>query len=187
MTAFTAYCLENKSSEKLQLLLRIIRPVGKYYITKRASSVIVEAMECTGGNGYIEDSFFPRLYREAPVNAIWEGSGNVQCLDVLRAISKTPELMEVLYSELDDIQDPNFIKALIDLKDDLPKYLKDEMHARYMTEKIAKLLQVKSIAFFGLDDFVSSYCATRFNVQMNMFGSPMITQPMSIIEKSYAL
>ena len=144
-------------------------------------------MECMGGNGYIEDSFFPRLYREAPVNAIWEGSGNVQCLDVLRAISKTPELIEVLYSELDDIQDPHFKKALSDLKNNFAKYLEDEMHARYMTEKIAKMLQVKSLAFFGLDDFVTAYCATRFNVQMNMFGSPLITQPMAIIEQSYAL
>ena len=65
---------------------RLLTPAVKYWVCKRAPGLICEAMECLGGNGYVEESMLPRLYREAPVNAIWEGSGNVMCLDVLRAI-----------------------------------------------------------------------------------------------------
>jgi putative acyl-CoA dehydrogenase len=67
---------------------RLITPAAKYWICKTAPSLIYEAMECLGGNGYVEESMLPRLYREAPVNAIWEGSGNVMCLDVLRALKR---------------------------------------------------------------------------------------------------
>jgi putative acyl-CoA dehydrogenase len=70
---------------------RLLTPAVKYWVCKRASGVIAEAMECLGGNGYVEESVLPRLYREAPVNAIWEGSGNVMCLDVLRALARDRE------------------------------------------------------------------------------------------------
>jgi putative acyl-CoA dehydrogenase len=75
---------------------RLLTPVAKYWICKTAPAFIYEAMECLGGNGYVEESILPRLYREAPVNAIWEGSGNVMCLDVLRALSRDPGAHEVL-------------------------------------------------------------------------------------------
>ena len=67
--------------------------LGKYWICKRAPGLAAEAMECVGGSGVMEDSPMPRLYREAPVNAIWEGSGNVQCLDILRAVSRSPQTL----------------------------------------------------------------------------------------------
>jgi putative acyl-CoA dehydrogenase len=70
---------------------RLVTPAAKYWICKTAPSFIYEAMECLGGNGYVEESVLPRLYREAPVNAIWEGSGNVMCLDVLRALKRDKE------------------------------------------------------------------------------------------------
>ena len=70
---------------------RLVTPAAKYWICKTAPSFIYEAMECLGGNGYVEESVLPRLYREAPVNAIWEGSGNVMCLDVLRALRRDKE------------------------------------------------------------------------------------------------
>jgi putative acyl-CoA dehydrogenase len=70
---------------------RLVTPAAKYWICKTAPSFIYEAMECLGGNGYVEESILPRLYREAPVNAIWEGSGNVMCLDVLRALRRDQE------------------------------------------------------------------------------------------------
>ena len=73
---------------------RLVTPAAKYWICKTAPSFIYEAMECLGGNGYVEESVLPRLYREAPVNAIWEGSGNVMCLDVLRALRRDPEAAE---------------------------------------------------------------------------------------------
>src|SRR5208337_2346895 len=70
---------------------RLLTPAAKYWICKIAPAFIFEAMECLGGNGYVEESILPRLYREAPVNAIWEGSGNVMCLDVLRALRREEE------------------------------------------------------------------------------------------------
>jgi putative acyl-CoA dehydrogenase len=70
---------------------RLLTPVAKYWICKIAAAFVFEAMECLGGNGYVEESILPRLYREAPVNAIWEGSGNVMCLDVLRALRREDE------------------------------------------------------------------------------------------------
>ncbi|MCA0242508.1 MAG: isovaleryl-CoA dehydrogenase [Proteobacteria bacterium] len=81
-------------------LARLVTAVGKYWICKRTPGHAVEAMECIGGSGVMEDSPFPRLYREAPVNAIWEGSGNVQCLDVLRAMRKTPAVVDGFFAEL---------------------------------------------------------------------------------------
>jgi putative acyl-CoA dehydrogenase len=78
---------------------RLVTPAAKYWVCKTAPGFIFEAMECLGGNGYIEESVLPRLYREAPVNAIWEGSGNVMCLDVLRALKRDRESADVL-SEL---------------------------------------------------------------------------------------
>src|SRR5258707_12077868 len=70
---------------------RIATAMAKYWVCKRASPHAAEALECLGGNGYVEESVMPRVYREAPLNSIWEGSGNVICLDVLRALSKEPE------------------------------------------------------------------------------------------------
>src|SRR5208282_3420329 len=78
---------------------RLVTPAAKYWICKTAPSFIYEAMECLGGNGYVEESLLPRLYREAPVNAIWEGSGNVMCLDVLRALKRDKEAAD-LFGEL---------------------------------------------------------------------------------------
>jgi putative acyl-CoA dehydrogenase len=75
---------------------RLITPAAKYWICKTAPGFIYEAMECLGGNGYVEESMLPRLYREAPLNAIWEGSGNVMCLDVLRALKRESEAGELV-------------------------------------------------------------------------------------------
>jgi len=79
---------------------RLLTPAVKYWVCKTAPGLIYEAMECLGGNGYVEESLLPRLYREAPVNAIWEGSGNVMCLDVLRALANEPEAADVVIEDL---------------------------------------------------------------------------------------
>src|SRR5690606_30977034 len=81
---------------------RIVTPAAKFWICKRAIAFIAECMEVWGGNGYVEDGPMPRLYREAPVNSIWEGSGNVICLDVLRALGREPEALEALLAEFAD-------------------------------------------------------------------------------------
>src|SRR5205823_8136015 len=81
-------------------LRRIATAVAKYWVCKRAAPHAAEALECLGGNGYVEESILPRVYREAPLNSIWEGSGNVICLDVLRALSKEPQARDALLDEL---------------------------------------------------------------------------------------
>src|SRR4029453_6214063 len=80
----------DESDEAAQVIRRVITPAAKFWICKRTPFLTYEAMEVLGGAGYIEESIMPRLYREAPVNSIWEGSGNIMCLDVLRAMEKTP-------------------------------------------------------------------------------------------------
>jgi putative acyl-CoA dehydrogenase len=97
LTMRMARALDHRATDPHEdALVRLVTAVGKYWICKRTPQHAYEAMECIGGSGVMEDSPFPRLYREAPVNAIWEGSGNVQCLDVLRAMHKSPEVVEAL-------------------------------------------------------------------------------------------
>ena len=86
--------------ERAQAFKRISNAVLKYWITKRAPSHAVECLEALGGNGYVEESGMPRLFRESPLNSIWEGSGNVQCLDVLRAMIKSPDSLEAYFEEV---------------------------------------------------------------------------------------
>ncbi len=80
-------------------LARIGTAIGKYWVCKRTPAYINEAQECLGGIGYVEENILPRLYRQAPLNSIWEGSGNVQCLDVLRALQKEPGVRDALFKE----------------------------------------------------------------------------------------
>lgn len=90
----------SKEDETERAFARIATAVAKYWVCKRAPGMIYEAMECLGGSGYVEECILPRLYREAPVNAIWEGSGNVICLDVLRAVTREPESLDALLGEI---------------------------------------------------------------------------------------
>ena len=89
-----------RGDERETLLRRIGLAAGKYWVCKRATAHAAEAMECLGGNGYVEESGMPRLYREAPLMGIWEGSGNVSALDTLRAMATRPECVDVLFDEL---------------------------------------------------------------------------------------
>src|SRR6202035_4868482 len=100
---------------------RLALAVAKYCTCKRAIAVGGEALECHGGNGYVEESILPRLYREAPLNSIWEGSGNVNALDVLRAMSREPESVEAFFAELDLSKgaDRRLDAALIELRNEL--------------------------------------------------------------------
>ena len=95
-----ARCLDNAEDQHTRAWLRLMTPVTKYWVCKIAPAVVYEAMECLGGNGYVEDSMLARLYREAPVNAIWEGSGNVMALDVLRVLQREPEAAAMVLEEL---------------------------------------------------------------------------------------
>ena len=126
---------------------RIGTAVGKYYVCKRAPVVIGEALECLGGNGYVEESGMPRLYREAPVNSIWEGSGNVIALDVLRIMGKQPQALEAIRAEIEPaLGDPRMRRAT----DELFALLSDpqtvEQQARAIVERLAVLWQAALLA-----------------------------------------
>lgn len=140
MTMRLAAALDRDSDEHERLLTRLGLAVGKYWICKRTPLVTYEAMECLGGNGVMEDGILPRLYREAPVNAIWEGSGNVQALDILRAINKSPEVLDAWFAELDKVSHPLLSKAkqriVALLKDDSP-----ERVARQLADQLALSFQ----------------------------------------------
>ena len=117
--------------------------MAKYWVCKRTPQAIAEAMECLGGNGYVEESILPRLYREAPVNAIWEGSGNVICLDVLRAIVREPECVPALLDELRLARgaDRRLDAWTAKLERELADPADAELRARRMVERIALALQ----------------------------------------------
>ncbi|MBQ0778814.1 MAG: acyl-CoA dehydrogenase family protein, partial [Pseudomonas sp.] len=130
--------IDNAHDEHEEKFARLVTAIGKYWICKRAPAMINEAQECLGGAGYVEESILPRLYREAPVNSIWEGSGNVQCLDVLRALSKEPGVLEVLFSELGDGHGDAQLKSHIAcIKADFRDTDEIQYRARQLTEDVA--------------------------------------------------
>lgn len=173
MTYRTALCLENSEKEEEKLLLRLLTPVGKYWITKRSIPFLGEAMECLGGNGYVETGILPRLYREAPVNAIWEGSGNVQCLDVLRAINKSPKALDVLMNELESGK--GNVTAYDQFVDQLSNQVNQlsEGKARNFVEQLAKAIQASVLFKLGRKQVAEAYCTSRLTADASgwMFGN----------------
>lgn len=142
---------------------RLATAVAKYWICKRAPMLAAEALECLGGNGYVEDSGMPRLYREAPVNSIWEGSGNVMCLDVLRAMARNPESLETFLAEVSESAgvDPR-LDAFVDrLKADLRDLSRAEPSARRIVERMALALQGSLLARHGHPAVADAYGASR--------------------------
>ncbi|MEX0851663.1 MAG: acyl-CoA dehydrogenase family protein [Bauldia sp.] len=116
---------------------RLMTPAVKYWVTKVAPPMIGEAMECLGGNGYVEESRLPRLYREAPVNAIWEGAGNVMCLDVMRVLRKNSEPLEAVLANIEDALGSTAKSTLNVLRAATAVALADEGSARILTEQLA--------------------------------------------------
>jgi len=116
---------------------RLMTPAVKYWVCKIAPSMIAEAMECLGGNGYVEESRLPRIYREAPVNAIWEGAGNVMCIDVMRVLRKTSEPLEAVLANVEDALGSTAKSTLNVLRAATAVALADEGSARVLTEQLA--------------------------------------------------
>jgi putative acyl-CoA dehydrogenase len=152
---------EHKESERL--LCRIGAPIAKYWICKRVSSVIVEALECHGGNGFIEDRLMARLYREAPLNGIWEGTGNVICLDVLRSIQREPDCVPALLDELRSASgaDNRYDSALAALETDLTGLLRHEGQARRLVEQLALLTSASLLLRYGSNIVSDAFIASR--------------------------
>jgi len=156
--------LDNFDSESEQLLTRLATPVGKF---------VVEAMECLGGGGYVEESTMPRLYRESPLNSIWEGCGNVQSLDILRAMHKSPESVEALFNDIElangsDKQLDNFIK---ELKSDIQAAVVNPGAARSLASRLARAIQASMLVRYASDASANYFLATRIHREHGIYGA----------------
>ncbi|MBI3838338.1 MAG: isovaleryl-CoA dehydrogenase [Planctomycetia bacterium] len=142
---------------------RIATAVAKYWVCKRTAVHACEALECLGGNGFVEDAIMPRLYRESPLNSIWEGSGNVICLDVLRAIGNEPGTIEALLAEIDLGRggDRRFDAYAAKIQSQWKSLSADPLQARRLVERLALALQGSLVVRFSPPAIADAFCATR--------------------------
>jgi putative acyl-CoA dehydrogenase len=153
---------------------RLLTPAVKYLICKTAPALIYEAMECLGGNGYVEDSMLPRLYREAPVNAIWEGSGNVMCLDVLRAASREPEAARAVIADIATHAD---LRAPAHAIADMLQAADRESQARTIVESLARVAAADALLQYVPTHVAEPFVNTRVkNAHGMMLGSIAIDE-----------
>jgi putative acyl-CoA dehydrogenase len=176
------------TDEREQHFKRIATAVVKYWVCKRWPVHAAEALECLGGNGYVEDSLMPRLYREAPLNSIWEGSGNVICLDVLRAMAHGPEVIEAFFAEIDGARgaDRRLDAFAAALRQDLADHTGIEARARRIVERMALALQGALLVRGGPPAVADAFCASRLaGDHGRAFGTlPAGTDMTAIIERA---
>ncbi len=191
LTLRVARAMDNRSQAQEDLLVRLCTAVGKYWICKRTPNHAYEAMECIGGSGVMEDGPFPRLFRESPVNAIWEGSGNVQCLDVLRAMQKTPEVLDAYFSEVAKAKGANaaldrWIGALQKEFSDLADL---EYRARDVVDRMALALQAALLAQHAPGFVADAFCVSRLgrNGHHNYGALPRGVDCLALIERATPL
>ncbi len=163
LTMRIARALDHRADEHEDLLVRLCTAVGKYWICKRTPGHAYESMECIGGSGVMEDSPFPRLFRESPVNAIWEGSGNVQCLDVLRAMQKTPAVVGAFFAELAKARGANATldRHVAALQKEFGDLADLEYRARDVVDRMALALQAALLAQHAPAAVADAFCASR--------------------------
>jgi putative acyl-CoA dehydrogenase len=159
-------------SEREASYARIITPAAKFAICKAAPGLIYEAMESLGGNGYVEESPLPRLYREAPVNAIWEGSGNVMALDILRAAGRDPDDAAAVLDSL--ARDAAGLPGVSETRREILAALRSpeaEAHARFATDRLAALAAAAALARAAPAPVAESYALTRLASRRRMIGA----------------
>lgn len=165
-------------------LARVATAIGKYWICKRAPAFVNEAQECLGGIGYVEENILPRLYRQAPLNSIWEGSGNVQCLDVLRAFRREPETREALFGQLLGARGAQAdydrqLGALFDAFNDADAL---ETRSRRIVERMALLLQASLLLQSGQDAIAETFCRARLGEDHGaLYGTLPADAPLSML------
>ena len=169
---------------------RIATAIGKYWICRRAPSVVNEAQECLGGAGYVEESLLPRLYRQAPLNSIWEGSGNVQCLDVLRALSREPETRDALFAELMGARgmDPDLDRELAGLAHAFDAAATLETRSRHVVERVALALQAACLLRMNHPNataFIRSRIAREHGLALGTLPAEWVS--VQAIEASFAV
>ena len=160
--------------ERERLLARVLTPASKFWICKRGAHFAEEAMEAVGGNGYVEESALARIYREVPVNSIWEGSGNIMCLDVLRALRKAPDVLDPLGAELDAARGahPAYDRFCDRLKERLAEAAGFESMARRLTQDLALAVQASLLARHAPGFVSDAFCSSRLQADLGgAFGT----------------
>ena len=167
-------------------IMRILTPIAKYWHCKRLPPFTVEAMECLGGNGYVEEGPMGRLYREAPLNGIWEGSGNVICLDVLRSMQKSPQAVDALLSELSLVADDRIDRQVQRIRTLLARTDEVEPGARLLVERIALATQAALMQKHAPAINAAAFVVSRLdNAGGYAFGTlPAETNFAAIIERA---
>jgi putative acyl-CoA dehydrogenase len=150
------------ATEMERAFARLGTAVGKYWVAKRCPAFVYECLECLGGVGYIEETPMPRLYREAPLNAIWEGSGNVIALDILRTLAREPLAREALAAEIATAtgQHPAYDAAVASLRQDL-SHAVPEAGARMLAERMALVLQASLLLRYASNAVAAAFCESR--------------------------
>ncbi|MGW4109021.1 acyl-CoA dehydrogenase family protein, partial [Streptomyces sp. NPDC004976] len=174
--------------ERERALLRIAVPAAKYWVTKRCAPLAVEAAECLGGNGYVEESGMPRLVRESPLNSVWEGAGNVQALDVLRALRREPEALDAYLREVGRARgaDHRLDAAVKDLLTELADLEGVEGRARRLVERLALVLQGSLLVRYAPPEVSDAFCAGRLGGDAGAsFGTlPHTLDLASVVERA---
>ncbi|WP_166390191.1 acyl-CoA dehydrogenase family protein [Nocardioides ochotonae] len=159
-------------------LRRIALPLAKFWVCKRTPAVVAEALECLGGNGYVEESVLPLLFRESPLNSVWEGSGNVNALDVLRAITREPEALDAWITEVGRARggDARLDRAVDDTLALLGSLMADaerlEVGARRLAGRMAAVLQGSLLVRFAPPEVADAFCASRLGTSYDgTFGA----------------
>ncbi|MEU5400431.1 acyl-CoA dehydrogenase family protein [Streptomyces sp. NPDC005963] len=153
----------DRGTEEESAFARLAVPAAKYWVTKRCTPVAAEALECLGGNGYVEDSGLPRLLRESPLNSIWEGAGNIQALDVLRVLQREPLALNAFLQEVGETRgaDHRLDRAIKELLTELADLEGIEARARRVTERMATVLQGSLLVRWAPAEVADAFCASR--------------------------
>ncbi|MFJ4471839.1 acyl-CoA dehydrogenase family protein [Streptomyces sp. NPDC089424] len=174
--------------EQERAFLRLAVPAAKYWVTKRCAPVAVEAAECLGGNGYVEESGLPRLVRESPLNSIWEGAGNVQALDVLRALQREPSALDALLQEVGRARgaDHRLDAAIKNLLTELADLEGVEARARRVVERLALVLQGALLVRYAPPVVADAFCGSRLGGDWgHAFGTlPHTLDLASVVERA---
>lgn len=193
LTMRMARAMDSRDNQHDQLLARLAVAIGKYWICKRTPQHAYEAMECIGGNGVMENCIMPRLYREAPINAIWEGSGNIQCLDVLRAIEKQPETLAAYFAEIAPAlgQHAGLDGAVNNLKHWFSRQLDADDRqgqARRIVDQLALTLQGALLLQHAPNATADAFCVSRLGADWgHNYGTlPSNTNRQAIIDRCFA-
>jgi putative acyl-CoA dehydrogenase len=169
-----ARAYDAQADERERLLARVLTPTAKFWICKRGAHFAEEAMEAIGGNGYVEESLLARIYREMPLNSIWEGSGNIMCLDVLRALRKAPDVLAALSAELDAARGahPAYDRFCAALKERLADAAGFESGARRLTQDLALAVQASLLARHAPGFVSEAFCRSRLQADLGgAFGT----------------